>query len=133
MAFNNSDEVVTYLGGIFEAAFKDPELSEKLQSTGIRLQTTYTQPDVSLLIDLAKGEVSRVDGRIDDAAEMTMSAETGNAYWQGKVNLPLAMARGKVKVTGEIGSLLKLAPLSKKLIPAYVERLEADGRQDLLV
>lgn len=133
MAFNNSDEVVTYLGGIFEAAFKDLELSDKLRSTGILLQTTYTQPDVSLLIDLAKGEVSRVDGRIDDAAEMMMSAEMGNAYWQGKVNLPLAMARGKVKVTGEIGSLLKLAPLSKKLIPAYVARLEADGRQDLLV
>lgn len=133
MAFNNDEEVVTYLGGIFEEAFKDPELNEKLRATGIRLQTTYTEPDVSLLVDLVKGEVTKVDGKVDDVAEMTMSAETGNAYWQGKVNLPLAMARGKVKVTGEIGALLKLAPLSKKLIPAYVERLEADGRRDLLV
>lgn len=133
MGFNNEDEVVTYLGGIFAEAFKDPELNAKLRDTGIRLQTTYTEPDVSLLIDLVNGEVTRVDGKVEDAAEMTMSADTGNAYWQGKVNLPLAMARGKVKVTGEVGALLKLAPLSKKLIPAYIEHLEATGRQDLLV
>ena len=62
-----------------------------------------------------------------------MTADMGNAYWQGKVNLPLAMAKSKIKVQGNVASLLKLAPLGKKLYPAYIESLKADGREDLLV
>ena len=63
---------------------------------------------------------------------MARTSDLGSAYWQGKVNLPLAMARGKIKVEGNIASLLKLAPLGKKLFPAYVDRLTAAGRADLL-
>ncbi|OBC05147.1 sterol carrier protein [Gordonia sp. 852002-50816_SCH5313054-c] len=133
MAFANADEVEKYLGGIFQDAFADPELGPKLRATGAKLQTTYSDPEVSLIVDLGNATVSRADGASVDAAEMKMSADTGNAYWQGKVNLPLAMAKGKVKVSGDITSLLKLAPLTKRLIPAYVDRLKADGREDLLV
>ena len=66
-------------------------------------------------------------------ATMRMSSEVGSAYWQGKVNLPLAMARGKIKVDGNVASLLKIAPLGKKLFPKYVETLKAAGREDLVV
>lgn len=132
MGFENADEVQKYLGGIFEEALRDENLGPKLRATGLSLKTIYTEPEVALLIDLGNGEVSRADGATKASAEMRMSADTGNAYWQGKLNLPLSMAKGKVKVSGDIASLLKLAPLSKKLIPAYVERLNADGRSDLL-
>ena len=53
--------------------------------------------------------------------------------WQGKVNLPLAMAKSKIKVEGNVAKMLKVAPLSKKLFPQYIETLKADGRDDLLV
>jgi putative sterol carrier protein len=64
---------------------------------------------------------------------MTMTADLGNAYWQGKVNLPMAMAKRKVKVDGNVASLLKLAPLGKKLYAGYIQRLKDDGRDDLIV
>jgi len=67
------------------------------------------------------------------SATMTMTADVGNAYWQGKVNLPLAMAKKKVKVEGNVASLLKLAPLGKKLYAGYIQRLKDDGRDDLIV
>lgn len=66
-------------------------------------------------------------------AAMTMSTETANAYWQGTVNLPFAMARGKITVQGSVAKLLALAPLSRRLFPVYVEMLRADGREDLIV
>ena len=62
-----------------------------------------------------------------------MTADIGNAYWQGKVNLPMAMAKRKVKVDGNVASLLKLAPLGKKLYAGYIQRLKDDGREDLIV
>ncbi|NMO01464.1 SCP2 sterol-binding domain-containing protein [Gordonia sp. TBRC 11910] len=132
MGFKDADEVRKYLGGIFESAFADPEIGDKLRNTGIVLKTVYTEPDAALVIDARKGTVTSSDGTEEVSAQMSMSADTGNAYWQGKVNLPLAMAKSRIKVDGNVASLLKLAPLGKKLYPAYIEALKADGRDDLL-
>jgi hypothetical protein len=134
MPFTSADEVVAYIGGIFETAFKDPEIGPKLQATGIVLKVVSTEPSSEFIVDMANEVV--VPGGPDApaaSATMTMKAETQNAYWQGKVNLPFAMARGQVKVDGNVAQLLKLAPLGKKLYPVYIERLKADGRDDLVV
>lgn len=133
MGFNDSAEVRRYLGGIFEVAFADPEIGPKLKDTGIVLKTVYSDPDAVVIIDTTTGRVSEGTSDSPATAEMSMTAETGNAYWQGKVNLPLAMAKSKIKVEGNVASLLKLAPLGKKLYPKYVETLKADGREDLVV
>ena len=133
MAFTDAAEVRKYLGGIFEAAFADPEIGPKLKDTGIVLKTVYTEPEAIVIIDTTTGTVSEGTADSEATAEMYMTADTGNAYWQGKVNLPLAMAKSKIKVQGNVASLLKLAPLGKKLFPRYVETLTADSRQDLLV
>ncbi len=132
MSFKDAAEVRRYLGGVFEIAFADPEIGPRLKETGIVLKTAYHDPASVLIIDTTTGEVSEGTADSSATAEMNMSAETGNAYWQGKVNLPLAMAKKKIRVDGNVASLLKLAPLGKKLYPRYVEMLEADGRTDLI-
>jgi hypothetical protein len=133
MAFTDAAEVQKYLGGIFVTAFEDPEIGPKLKGTGIVLKTVYTDPESVVIVDTINGIVTDEAGAKEEAtAEMAMTADLGNAYWQGKVNLPLAMAKSKIKVQGNVASLLKLAPLGKKLYPAYVETLKADGRDDLL-
>ena len=133
MGFKDAAEVRKYLGGVFETAFADPEVGPKLRATGIVLKTVYSEPEAIVIIDTVNGEVRDGSPSDDSSAEMTMTADMGNAYWQGKVNLPLAMAKSKIKVQGNVASLLKLAPLGKKLYPAYIESLKADGREDLLV
>jgi putative sterol carrier protein len=94
----------------------------------------FTDPEALVVIDMANKSVREgLAGGPAPTATMSMTADTGNAYWQGKVNLPLAMAKKKIKVDRNVGSLLKLAPLGKKLYPRYIERLQSDGREDLLV
>lgn len=134
MSFNSEDEVRRYIGGIFETAFKDTEIGPELAATGLVLKFAFTDPRSVLVVDMAghQVELNEVSGR-QPAAEMTMTCETANAYWQGKVNLPFAMARGKIKVDGNVADLLKLAPLAKKLYPVYIENLRNDGRDDLIV
>lgn len=133
--FGSEDELYRYIGGIFETALADPELAPKLEATGLVLRMQCTDPDSALIIDLPGHKVHKgADGSGPDAqATMIMSTETANAYWQGKVNLTFAMAKGKVKVEGTITKLLQLAPLSKRLFPGYVDQLKADGRDDLVV
>ncbi|BBY81210.1 SCP2 sterol-binding domain-containing protein [Mycolicibacterium pulveris] len=134
MGFTNSAEVTRYIGGIFESAFADPEIGPKLVDTGLVIAFDFTDPEAVVVVDMADKSVREgVEGGAAPTATMSMAAETGNAYWQGKVNLPLAMAKRKIKVEGDVGSLLKLAPLGKKLYPVYIERLKSDGRDDLLV
>ncbi|TWG89680.1 putative sterol carrier protein [Nocardioides sp. J9] len=133
MAFKDADEVRRYIGGVFQAGFDDPEIGPKMAATGIVVKFEFTEPDTDLVIDMGKQEIGEGAGMATPAATMRMTADVGSAYWQGKVNLPLAMARGKIKVDGNVASLLKLAPLGKKLFPKYIAALEADGRQDLVV
>lgn len=132
MAFKDAEEVRHYIGGVFTNAFSDPEIGPRLIGTGIVLKFNFTEPASTLVIDMASQTVGDGTGQPAPTATMSMTSETGSAYWQGKVNLPLAMARGKIKVDGNIASLLKLAPLGKKLFPTYVETLTADGRLDLI-
>ncbi|MFP5069802.1 SCP2 sterol-binding domain-containing protein [Pseudonocardia nantongensis] len=133
--FADEDELYRYIGGLFETALTDPELEPALRATGLVLRLQCTDPDSALVIDLPGGKVWRGadPGAPEAAATMTMATETANAYWQGTVNLTFAMARGTVTVDGTVTRLLQLAPLSKRLFPAYVEQLRADGRDDLLV
>jgi len=133
MGFTNSAEVAKYIGGIFETAFQDPEIGPKLVATELVVAFDFTEPEAVVVIDMANQAVrNSLEGGQQPMATMSMTADIGNAYWQGKVNLPLAMAKKKITVDGNVASLLKLAPLGKKLYGPYVERLKADGREDLL-
>ncbi|GAA2862076.1 SCP2 sterol-binding domain-containing protein [Pseudonocardia halophobica] len=132
--FANEDELYKYVGGIFEKAFADPELAPKMEATGMVFATRCTDPDSVVVIDMVNRKVYKgSEGGPEPDASLIMSTETANAYWQGKVNLPFAMARNKVRVEGNVAKLLALSPLGKKLYPQYVETLKADGRDDLLV
>lgn len=131
-AFTDEDDLRRYVGGIFEQALEDEKLGPKLVGTGVTLKVVTSDPAAVLIIDLPNRRVGL--GTPDDPADATMrmTSDIANRFWQGKVNMPVAMARGQVKVDGRIGSLLKLVPSTKQLFPAYVALLHADGRDDLL-
>jgi putative sterol carrier protein len=133
MRFSDAADVHKYIGGIFREAFEDDEIGPKLRATGIVLQFRFSEPDAVVVVDTVRATVTDGAGETMPTAVMWASADTGNAYWQGKVNLPIAMARGTIKVEGNVAGLLKLAPLGKKLYPRYVSTLTRDGRTDLLV
>jgi hypothetical protein len=133
MRFHDAADVHKYIGGIFREAFEDDEVGPKLRRSGIVLLFHFSEPEAVVVVDTVSVTVSFRPGKVRPTAVMSTSADTGNAYWQGKVNLPIAMARGRVKMEGNVAGLLKLAPLGKKLYPRYVGTLKRDGRDDLLV
>jgi len=73
-AFAKPEEVYRYLGGIFETAFADPELAEKLAATGLVLKMVCTNPDSALVIDTPNGKV--VIDAFDHPSDATMSPDT---------------------------------------------------------
>lgn len=129
--FKNDAEVYKYIGGVFERGLADPEIGPKLSASGVVLQINYTDPDATVTVDLPNGKVFAGATAIKPDIELFMSADTGNGFWQGKVNLSVAMAKGQVRAKGPVQKILKLVPTAKLLFPAYKAMLEADGRSDL--
>ena len=130
--FATEEDLRRYIGGIFETALELPEIGQKLRDTGLVLHVTTFDPAGELTIDLPNAKIGLGDLGLTPDATMRMSSEDANLFWQGKVNLPIAMARKKIVVDGKMAPLLKLVPQTKPLFAIYVGLLKADNRTDLL-
>jgi hypothetical protein len=56
--------------------------------------------------------------------QMKMSSEVANRYFQGKENIPLAIARRRIKTGGDIKASLALIPITKPMYSRYRAMLE---------
>lgn len=134
-SYTTSEDLYRFVGGIFEKAYQDPELGPKLSGTGAVLLVQCTDPDSEVVLDMPNKKVypSVAESPTQPNATMRMSTDTANKFWQGKVNMTLAMAKGQVKTEGAIMKVLKLVPSTKFLFPIYIDDLKTAGREDLLV
>ena len=58
--------------------------------------------------------------------EMTMESDVANKYFQGKENVPLALARRRIRSAGDIKSALKLIPITKPVFEQYRAMIERE-------
>jgi hypothetical protein len=56
--------------------------------------------------------------------KMKMSSQVANRYFQGKENIPIAIARRRIKTGGDIKASLALIPITKPVYARYREMLE---------
>ena len=132
--FKDADEVYGYLGRMFEIAVSDPQFVEATNGGDLVVRLTMTEPASTMVIDFPGQKVTcgeAADGA-PSTVELRMSADNSHKFWLGKLNLTLAMAQGKAKMTGSRTKALKLLPLTKPLFATYQQLLQEAGRQDLL-
>ncbi|MET8427855.1 SCP2 sterol-binding domain-containing protein [Nocardia sp. NPDC004860] len=133
--FKSADEVYTYIGGIFEAATREPAFIEATAGTGLVIKLIQTDPDAVMVIDFPGQKVTTGDAARDmnSTVQLRMSSDNSNRFWQGKLNFTLAMAQRKVKLEGKRSVALKLLPLTAGLFDVYKTLLVGSGREDLLI
>ena len=132
--FTDAEEVYRWLGGLFEALAADPELWPSLAAADLVVQYRYRRPEAQITMRLAPGEPLRLDlGPSDLEADvvMTMDADVAHRFWLGKVNVPVALARGQMRARGPVAKLLRLLPVVRPAFPRYQRLLEEGGRPDL--
>jgi putative sterol carrier protein len=64
---------------------------------------------------------------------MKMKSDVANKYFQGKENVPIAVATGRIKTKGNMAKALKLIPITKPIYEKYRQMLEEEGYEHLLV
>jgi putative sterol carrier protein len=130
--FTDADEAALYISSVFQAGFDDPQIRTKLEASDLVLRMELSEPDVVLTVDMRTGSIATGQTDLQPNMTLTLAADTANRFWQGKVGVQLALARGQIKLEGALPKLLALLPSAKTLNARYVARLEADGRIDLL-
>src|SRR5687767_2278993 len=118
--FQSSEELLEVLGAFLDTIMKDPALGPKMATADVTMLITYTDPDTQLLLDCKTNPPTVTFNPPDpDSAEfkLSMSADDGHKFWQGKFNIALALARKKVKVDGNLGKMMKLLPAVQACFP----------------
>ena len=131
--FANAQQVYDTIGLFLDQITKDPDLGPKFVAADTSFLVQYTDPDCSMLVD-ATVDPPVVTMNPDPAREteisLAMAADDGHDFWLGNLNMALALAKGKVKVTGPISKIMKLLPAMRPAFPKYKAFLAERGGAD---
>jgi hypothetical protein len=124
--FKSSKEFREVMDMIFTMMSEDPEMGPPLRHVGVAQRFEFEDLDLVMNIRAGKrGEDANLHWEWTDEVDwsprvrMTMSSETANRYFQGKENVPLAIARRRIKTGGDIRASLALIPITKPIFARY--------------
>lgn len=134
--FSSAEEAEKVYLAFFEHITTHPELRPKFVEAGSSFRANYTDPDSAVSIDASTDPPQVKVGDEARAAtvdvQLFMTADDGHKFWCGELNIPMAMARRKVKIEGSVGTLLKLLPAMQPAFGMYQEFLVSLGMADKL-
>ena len=131
-AFHSPEEFREVMDKTFALMSDDPEIGPQLRDADTPQRFEFT--DLDLVVNIRAGgpdEPNLTWVWTDEVAwepkvKMTMSSETANRYFQGKENVPLAIARRRIKTGGDVKAALALMPITKPVFAQYRELVERD-------
>lgn len=139
--FQDSAQVYATIGELMERAKTDAVVAQKIAKSGVILQFRYTHPDAvttvnaktkpsqpGMYLEVIQGETS-----LKPDIVMTMTADTANLFWNKKINLVAALAKGQIKLQGSQMKVLSLLPAIEPLYERYRALLREKGLESLIV
>jgi hypothetical protein len=125
-SFESARELREVIDEVFRMMDADPSMGPKLRDADCPQRFEFDDYDLVVNIRAARGGE---DGNLhwewsDDVdwepkVQMTMSSEVANRYFQGKENVPMAVARRRIKAGGDLKAALSLIPITKPIYEQY--------------
>ena len=132
-SFQSPDELKEVLDKTFAIMSEDPDMGPKLKDADTPQRFEF--PDLDLVVNIRAAQDGE-DGNLhwewtddvdwDPKVRMSMSSETANRYFQGKENIAMAIARRRIKTSGNVKKALALIPITKPVYAMYRQMLEAE-------
>jgi putative sterol carrier protein len=130
----NADEFRACMDHVFEMMSTDPDMGPKLREA--ETPQRFEFPDVDLVVNITSAD-EVVDGQNlvwkwsddvewDPDVKMEMDSDVANKYFQGKENVAMAIARRRIKTSGNVKKALALIPITKPVYAMYREFLERE-------
>jgi hypothetical protein len=132
-AFESAKELREVIDEVFRMMDADPEMGPKLRDADCPQRFEFDDFDLVVNIRAAGPDE---DGNLhwewsDDVdwkpkVEMKMSSEVANRYFQGKENVAMAVARRRIKTSGDMKAALALIPITKPVYAQYRDYVERE-------
>jgi len=130
VAFKSSREFREVIDKVFTMMSTDPEMGPKLRDA--ETPQRFEFPDLDLVVNVTYNEDGEQNLRwewTDDVpwepeVKMTMDSDVANRYFQGRENVAMAIARRRIKTSGNVKKALALIPITKPVYAHYREMLE---------
>jgi hypothetical protein len=131
--FRSPREFREVMDRVFALMDEDREMGPRLRDADVPQRFEFDDLDLVVNVRAATPDEQRnlVWAWSDDVAwesrvQMKMSSETANRYFQGKENVPLAIARRRIKTGGDVAAALALVPITKPLFGLYRDLVERE-------
>ncbi|HEX5309793.1 MAG TPA: hypothetical protein VFW38_12020 [Solirubrobacteraceae bacterium] len=129
--FVSQQEFKQVMGDLFEMMSADPQMGPALRDADVPQRFEFEDLDLVVNVRARKGTEREnlhwewsEDVDWEPRVWMKMSSEVANRYFQGKENIPLAIARRRIKTGGDIKASLALIPITKPVYARYREMLQ---------
>ncbi|HVP03179.1 MAG TPA: hypothetical protein VMT10_11460 [Solirubrobacteraceae bacterium] len=116
---------------VFQLMDDDDEMGPRLRDADVPQRFEFDDIDMVLNVRATRdGEPGNLHWEWTDDVDwepkvrMKMSAETAVRYFQGKENIPIAIARRRIKTGGDVKAALALIPITKPVYAMFREALE---------
>jgi hypothetical protein len=133
MSFKSPAEFREVMDKVFTIMSTDSEMGPALRDA--ETPQRFEFPDLDLVVNITYAENSgdqnlRWEWSDDVGWEpevgMTMDSAIANRYFQGKENVAMAIARRRIKTSGNVKKALALIPITKPVFERYRSLLEAE-------
>jgi SCP-2 sterol transfer family protein len=132
-SFESAKEVREVIDEVFRMMDADPDMGPKLRDADCPQRFEFDDYDLVVNIRAARaGEDGNLHWEWSDDVDwepkvkMTMSSEVANRYFQGKENVAMAVARRRIKTSGDMKAALALIPITKPVYGQYREYVERE-------
>jgi hypothetical protein len=133
-AFKSPKEFREVMDRVFDLMSTDPDMGPKLRDA--ETPQRFVFPDLDEVVNITAAEDNSAGQNLlwqwsDDVdwepeVEMKMDSTVANKYFQGKENVAMAIARRRIKTSGNVKKALALMPITKPVFEMYREMLEAE-------
>ncbi len=138
--FKDSQQFYDTVGEVIYRAALDPDIGSYVARTEMIIQFRYTHPDAQITLN-AKDRPTQPDVYFDvfygpsalqPDVVMSMQADLAHEFWQGRINLFSALARGQMIAIGAVMPVLRLVPVVEPMYQWYLTLLQEQGLADLI-
>ena len=130
MSFKSSDEFRDVMDRVFGLMSDDPDMGPKLRDAETPQRFEFPDMDMVVNVTAGDGDAENLIWEWSDdidwepEVEMRMDSAVANRYFQGKENVAMAIARRRIKTSGNVKKALALIPITKPVFDQYRELLE---------
>jgi hypothetical protein len=130
--FQSTDEIYQFLIPFYNELIAADDVGPKFVKANTSFRIRHHDPEAVFLLDARQDPPVLTHGAAAEAGEpeveLEMSGDDGHRFWLGQLNLPIALARKKIKVAGGVTKLMGIVPALQPAHTRYRAHLARVGR-----